>query len=88
MEPQVQSIYLIYTGLMVYTILNLIYSKKHVLFIRLTYGKHMLDMVHTSLSKNLVRHLESPNKLFSMLFRNAEDRIETIFGFSLCAISL
>ena len=35
MEFQVQSVYLIYTGLTVYAILNLAYPKEHVLSIRL-----------------------------------------------------
>ena len=35
-----QSIYLIYTKLIVYTTLNLVYFKKHMLLIRLIYGKH------------------------------------------------
>ena len=39
-EFQVQSIYLIYTRLIVHTTLNLAYSKKHMIFIRLTYGKY------------------------------------------------
>jgi len=42
MEFQVQSVYLIYTGLMVHATLNLAYSKKHMLFIRLTYNKYII----------------------------------------------
>ena len=36
-ECQVQSIYLIYTRLIVYTILNLVYLKEHIYYIPLTY---------------------------------------------------
>jgi len=38
-EFQVQSIYLIYTRLIVCIILNLVYPKEYVLSIRLTYSK-------------------------------------------------
>ena len=38
MELQVQSVYLIYTGLMVHAILNLAYSKKHIYYILLIYN--------------------------------------------------
>ena len=37
MEFQVQSVYLVYTRLMVYTILNLAYPKKHMYYILLIY---------------------------------------------------
>jgi len=42
MEFQVQSIYLIYAGLMVYATLNLAYPKEYILFIRLTYSKYII----------------------------------------------
>jgi len=42
MEFQVQSVYLIYTGLIVHTTLNLVYFKEHILFIRLTCGKYVI----------------------------------------------
>jgi len=41
-ENLVQSVYYICTGLMVHTILNLAYSKEHMLFIKSTYGKHII----------------------------------------------
>ena len=41
-EFQVQNIYLIYARLAVYTILYLIYSKGHILFIRSIYVKHIV----------------------------------------------
>ena len=42
MEFQVQSVYLIYTGLIVYAILNLAYSKKHMYYILLIYNMTLL----------------------------------------------
>ena len=39
MKFQLQSVYLIYTGLIVHTALNLAYSKEHLLSIRSTYDK-------------------------------------------------
>ena len=41
-EFQVQSIYLIYTGLIVCTTLNLPYSKKHISSIKSIYSKHSI----------------------------------------------
>jgi len=70
-----------------YLQLNLIYPKEHILFIRSTYGEYIKCSSHLII-QDLVRHLGSPNKLFSMLFRNVEDRIRTTFGFSLCTTSL
>ena len=42
MEFQLQSVYLIYTWLMVYATLNLAYLKEHVYYMPLTYGITLL----------------------------------------------
>jgi len=42
MEFLIQSIYLIYTGLMVHTTLNLAHPKKYILFIRSTCVKYTI----------------------------------------------
>jgi len=42
MEFQVQSIYLIYAGLIVCAILNIAYPKEYVLFIKLIYNKYTI----------------------------------------------
>ena len=38
MKFQLQSVYLIYTGLIFHTILNLVYPKEYIYYILLTYG--------------------------------------------------
>jgi len=42
MKFQVQSIYLIYTRLIVHAILNLAYTKEHILALRLTCSKYTI----------------------------------------------
>jgi len=72
MEFQVQNVYLIYTELMVYTTLNLVYSKEHIYYILLTYNITLLfqNLLHFSVTDMSQCHI--------ILIPNSESKSEKI----------